>query len=103
MTAKQEKQFIITSSDQISSELLDADFTIFEMAEELANLIISQGLKKQTKDDLLTAKILKSQIERRWRLVSAMDVIDEFECTVPKSENFTKVTEAQLRKGGLLK
>lgn len=95
------KKYIITSSDQIADEILETEEWIFGMAKNLCDSIIKQDLKKISKSDLDNAQMIKVQLNRRKELISAMRIIEEFEWTVPKSENFTKVTENQLKRCGL--
>jgi len=36
--------------------------------------------------------MLKVAFERRWNLIGAREIIEEFENTIPKSKNFKKIS-----------
>ena len=95
------KKFIITSSDQISNEIFQAEEDIFAVTRTLCESIIKQDSKKSSKDVLEIAQMIKVQLKRRRELISTFNIIEEFEWTVPKSENFTKVKKNQLKRCGL--
>lgn len=95
------KKYIITSSEQIENELIETEEAIFAVTRNLCETIIKQNSKKSSKAVLEMAQMMKVQLKRRKELIYAFNVIQEFEWTVPKSENFTKVTENQLKRCGL--
>ena len=91
------KKYIITSSNQISNEILQTEEEIFAVTRNLCESIIKQNSKKSSKAVLEMAQMIKIQLNRRENLISTFVIMEEFEWTVPKSENFVKVTENQLR------
>jgi len=86
---------IVTSSDQLFDEQFDCEWDIMTNAEKFIDKFcatMQYDNVKLNKEDEEMAKMLKVAFERRWNLIGAREIIEEFENTIPKSKNFKKIS-----------
>lgn len=83
---------ILTSSEQLRDELIDCEVWMLNAIEHLVDQIKNNNLE----EDFIP--MMEAEIERRRKLYDAIDIIEEFENTVPKSKNFTKISSQDLNR-----
>ena len=92
---------ILTSSSQIFNELFDCEWDILSNAEHFIDRFCASMMYsnvKLTKEDKEMAQMLKVAFTRRWNLMGAQDVLEEFEHTTIESKNFQMVSEKTMKK-----
>jgi hypothetical protein len=92
---------ILTSSSQIFNELFDCEWDILSNAEHFIDRFCASmkySNVKLTKEDKEMAQMLKVAFTRRWNLMGAQDVLEEFEHTTVESKNFQMVSEKTMKK-----
>ena len=92
---------IITSSKQLFDEKFECEWDIMTNAEKFIDKFcatLKYSNVTLSKEDKEMAQMLKVAFERRWNLMGATEIIEEFEHTVPKSKNFKKISAKNMEK-----